>query len=82
MVHQLQFLGTSEVLVVLSSAGELVFIHASTASYISQLKSKGNIISFAISPDGRCISTMCTETKYALDMFRVDEILNPTVNYF
>jgi hypothetical protein len=70
-----------QVLALLSSAGEIIFINATHATFVSQLKGKNRFITFSVSPDGRCISTITTESRYMTSLIRLDEVLDPPV-YF
>jgi hypothetical protein len=77
LIIQAQFLGLSSILGLLSDSGEVIFINAATASFVSQLKSKHSFQSFAISPDGRLLAAVSKESKYMINLLRLDHIFDP-----
>lgn len=56
-----------------------MFINASHATFVSQLKGKQKFIGFALSPDGRVISTVTSDSRYVAKLVRLDQVLDPPV---
>ncbi|KAI8894406.1 WD40-repeat-containing domain protein [Globomyces pollinis-pini] len=75
-IQQVSFISSSNILVLLSNVGEIMFVDAFNAKFISQLRSKYRYSRFSISPDGRCLSTLSLTDKSLVNIVRLDEVLD------
>jgi WD40 repeat protein len=74
MIAQAQFLSITNVLALLSNAGEIIFIDASSASFVSQLKGKHQFHRFSVSPDGRFLAVITKDSKCKVSLLRLDQL--------
>jgi hypothetical protein len=64
-------------LALLSGSGQIVFVNASNAVLVSQLKGKRKCLFYAVSNDGRCITTVSSDLRFVVNLFRLDDIYEP-----
>lgn len=81
-IIQIEFVGSSSVVVLLSHTGQLIFIDVAEAKFVGQLQGKHTFKSFSLSPDGAVLSTVLADTKYVVSLFRIDPFLTIDVLAF
>ncbi|KAJ3407502.1 TBC1 domain member 31 [Chytriomyces hyalinus] len=74
IISQIEFLGNSNVIAVLSSAGQLVLIDVEKAKMLGQFKGKHLFRSFSVSHDGSVMTVVLMDVKYSLRLIRVDHM--------
>ncbi|KAJ3294809.1 TBC1 domain member 31 [Borealophlyctis nickersoniae] len=77
LISQIEFIGSTNIVAVLSNTGDLIFLEAADARFVGQLEGRHKFKSFAISPDGRLLSTILLDAKYLINMLRLDPVLEP-----
>ncbi|OAJ43788.1 hypothetical protein BDEG_27108 [Batrachochytrium dendrobatidis JEL423] len=80
-IAQLAFVGSTNILAILSNTGMLIFIDAAEAKFVGHVQGKHQFNSFAISPDGCVLSCVLMDAKYIVSTVRLDEILYPNTRH-
>lgn len=75
IIVQIQFIGNTNTVVMLSDIGDMIFIDVALAKFMGQIESKHQFQTFGLSPDGSVISTILMDSKHVLSMFRIDTFL-------
>ncbi|TPX64138.1 hypothetical protein SpCBS45565_g06095 [Spizellomyces sp. 'palustris'] len=76
-IVQVDFLGDSNIVALLSDAGDLLFIDAAEARFVGKLEGKRKFMSFAASPNGRLLSTVFLDSTSTIGLVRVEKLLEP-----
>ncbi|TPX40312.1 hypothetical protein SeMB42_g04226 [Synchytrium endobioticum] len=79
-ILQLDFVGTSDIVSVLSSAGQVLFANIKTAQILGRASAENTYKSFAISPDGTLLSTIMADSRHIVSLLRLDAILTPQLD--
>ncbi|KAI8915528.1 hypothetical protein BC831DRAFT_432109 [Entophlyctis helioformis] len=77
LIVQIEFVGPTNLLALLSSTGVLIFIDAAEAKFAGQLQGRHRFHSFATSPDGLVLASILLDAKHAVSLVRLDAILYP-----
>ncbi|KAJ3008178.1 TBC1 domain member 31, partial [Thoreauomyces humboldtii] len=77
-IAQIEFLGSTRVVALLSDEGALIFVEVSEARFVGQVE-PGNLFKyFTLSSDGRLLSTILKEAGSVINVVRIDRVLDPT----
>ncbi|ORY31167.1 hypothetical protein BCR33DRAFT_724099 [Rhizoclosmatium globosum] len=75
IISQIEFVGNSNIVAVLSSGGELIFIDTEGAKMLGQFKGNHLFRSFTLSHDGSVMTVVLMDAKYSMRMIRVDHMI-------
>ncbi|TPX37151.1 hypothetical protein SmJEL517_g01058 [Synchytrium microbalum] len=76
-ILQIGFVGTGEVVALLSSSGQILFANIKTAELLGRVLAQNTFKSFAVSPDGSLLSAIMADSRHITSLLRVDAILKP-----
>ncbi|KAH6570797.1 hypothetical protein BASA60_007519 [Batrachochytrium salamandrivorans] len=80
LILQIAFVGTSNIIALLSDTGVLIFINASEAKFVGHLQGRHVFHSFSLSPDGSILSCILMDAKHTISTVRLDDILYPKLS--
>jgi WD40 repeat protein len=79
LIIQVDFIGPTNIVILLSSTGEMIFVDVAEAKFVGQIKGRHTFKNVALSPDGMVLSTVLLDAKYIVNMFRIDPFLRSEV---
>ncbi|KAI9002277.1 WD40-repeat-containing domain protein, partial [Gaertneriomyces semiglobifer] len=80
-ITQIAFVGRTNIVAVLSSSGEIIFVESAEAVLLSRINVERPFVSFTLSRDGRHLAAIYRDPKYVTILLRLDSLLNNKVTW-
>ncbi|KAI9203502.1 uncharacterized protein BJ171DRAFT_509794 [Polychytrium aggregatum] len=74
LFYQIEFIAGTKLVVVLTDHGEIAFVDVLGGALLGQLHGKDSFKSFCISRDGRYITAIMEESRFVVQVLRIDSI--------